>query len=119
MRLLGEGGSATVEGVDSALRASCLNDFVTALPQGLDTIVGETGRRLSAGQARRLTIARALLKVAPFLILDEPTEGLDDATAEAMMESVTAHAKQRGVLIISHRKRDLRYADEVVTLSGG
>lgn len=103
--------------LEAAVRAAALEDFIAELPQGMDTIVGESGMRLSAGQARRLNVARALLKEAPFLILDEPTEGLDDATAARMLRSVVELCEGRGLLVISHRKRDLFCVDRVVQTS--
>ncbi len=69
---------------------------------GLDTWVGENGATLSAGQARRLALARALLRDAPLLLLDEPTEGLDQDTADALMRDIAAATQGRSVLIISH-----------------
>jgi ATP-binding cassette subfamily C protein CydCD len=87
-----------------------------SLPQGLDTLVGEEGTRLSGGQRQRLTIARALLADAPVLILDEPTEHLDPATARALIEDVIDSAGDRSVLLITHRSEGLELVDEVVTL---
>lgn len=109
--------SSVQEAIAAALRAAALVELVAELPDGLESVVGETGLRLSAGQARRLVVARALLKPAPILILDEPTEGLDDATAGRMLGAVVAHAAARAILIISHRPRDLAFADERVELA--
>ncbi|HEY9595482.1 MAG TPA: ATP-binding cassette domain-containing protein, partial [Spirochaetia bacterium] len=100
-----------------ALDDAQLGDLVASLPDGLDTTVGETGRELSAGEARRVAFARALLKEAPFVILDEPTEALDEETAERMLESVSARLAGRTLIIITHRQRDLSIVEEVVRLS--
>ncbi len=97
----------------SALEASALADFVSSLPQGLDTLVGETGREISGGEAQRLAVARALLREAPVYILDEPTEGLDDRTAERLLASIDERLRGRSVLIISHRARDLVLVDAI------
>ncbi len=100
-----------------ALRDAQLLDEVLALPEGLDTIVGETGARLSGGQARRLAIARALLKDAPILILDEPTEDLDAASEHAVVQALGTLMQGRTTLLITHRPQVLRYADTVLSFS--
>jgi ATP-binding cassette, subfamily C, bacterial CydC len=100
----------------AALEAAGLAGFVEALPEGLATSVGELGRELSAGEGRRLALARALLKDAPVYILDEPTEGLDEAAASALLRSVTTRLRGRTLILISHRDRDLQFADRVIPL---
>jgi ATP-binding cassette, subfamily C, bacterial CydC len=99
-----------------ALRRAHLDEWVASLPDGLDTLVGEDGRRLSGGQRQRLTIARALLSAAPVLVLDEPTAHLDPATAQAVVEDAFAAAGDRSVLLITHRPEGLELVDEVVAL---
>jgi ATP-binding cassette, subfamily C, bacterial CydC len=99
-----------------ALRRAHLDEWVASLPDGLDTLVGEDGKRLSGGQRQRLTIARALLSAAPVLVLDEPTAHLDPATAQAVVEDVFAAAGDRSVLLITHRPEGLELVDEVVAL---
>jgi ATP-binding cassette subfamily C protein CydC len=103
----------------AALGAARLLDWVDSLPRGLDTAVGEHGLALSGGQRRRLALARALLAGTPVLILDEPTEHLDDATAAALTRDLLAAAGDRTVLLITHRTDDLTLVDEVITLAGG
>jgi ATP-binding cassette, subfamily C, bacterial CydC len=102
----------------SAVETAQLSGLVSRLPEGLGTEVGETGKELSAGEVRRVAVARALLKDAPFLILDEPTEGLDDATAEALLAGVLDRCGGRTILIISHHPRDLARAETLVELPG-
>jgi ABC-type multidrug transport system fused ATPase/permease subunit len=99
-----------------ALREARLDLWVSALPDGLDTLVGEEGERLSGGQRQRLTVARALLTRAPVLVLDEPTAHLDPETAVALIRDVFAAAEGRTVLLITHRPEGLDLVDEVVTL---
>ena len=101
----------------TALRDAILLDLVEALPEGLDTIVGETGREISAGEAQRMAVARAFLKDAPLYIFDEPTEGLDDPTAEKLLDSIDRRLRGRTVIIISHRPRDHRMAETVLRLA--
>ncbi len=106
------------EALQEALRAAQLGGLMAALPNGLDTMVGEQGRELSAGEARRLALARMFLRDAPVYILDEPTESLDDATADAVLAEIQRRLRGRTVILMSHRDRDLAIADRVVRLPG-
>jgi ATP-binding cassette subfamily C protein CydC len=99
-----------------ALRRAQLAEWVSSLPAGLETLVGEEGTQLSGGQRQRLTLARALLSEAPVLILDEPTAHLDPETAEALVRDVLAAADGRSVLLITHRPEGLELVDEIVRL---
>ena len=92
-------------------------EWVAALPDGLDTLVGEEGRELSGGQRQRLVVARALLADAPVLVLDEPTAHLDPGTAAALIDDVLEAAGDATVLLITHRPEGLERMDEVVTLA--
>ena len=94
---------ATDTEVRDALRAARLTDWVDTLPDGLATQVGEHGARLSGGQLQRLALARAVLADAPVLVLDEPTEHLDEATAAVLIDDVLAAAQGRTLLVLSHR----------------
>jgi ATP-binding cassette, subfamily C, bacterial CydC len=102
--------------IEQALRRARLWNWVSDLPDGADTLVGELGRELSGGQRQRLVLARALLADAPVLVLDEPTAHLDPPTAEELMEDVLSAAGDRSVLLITHRPEGLGLVDEVVVL---
>ena len=102
-----------------ALRAAHLEEFIAGLPDGLDTLAGENGARFSGGQARRLSIARALLKDAPILLLDEPTEGLDAASERAVLDALIELIQGRTTLLITHRRSALRVVGRVISLQYG
>lgn len=111
---------ASAEELREACEAAQIHDFLAALPQGYDTELGEGGALLSGGQARRIAIARALLKNAPILILDEPTEGLDRATERDLLQALGILMQGRSVLLISHHLDALAHlVDEVAVLEQG
>jgi len=107
--------------IEQACETVLIHDFITAQPDGYDTVTGETGVRLSGGQARRVAIARALLKNAPLLILDEPTEGVDAVTARQLMGNILARveARQQGLLLITHQLQGLDRMDEILVMAEG
>ncbi|MFJ8860939.1 thiol reductant ABC exporter subunit CydD [Streptomyces sp. NPDC102451] len=102
-----------------ALAAARLLDWAQSLPDGLDTLVGEHGARLSGGQRQRLALARALLADFPVLVLDEPAEHLDLATADALTEDLLAATRGRTTVLITHRLAGIEAVDEVLVLDGG
>jgi ATP-binding cassette subfamily C protein CydC len=102
-----------------ALEIAQLADFVRAQPDGLETLVGEAGVRISGGEARRLTLARAALRDTPILILDEPTEGLDPLTEAAVRAAIAAIGIGRMVITITHRLAGIADDDRVVVLAAG
>jgi ATP-binding cassette subfamily C protein CydC len=106
--------SASEEELQRVLADVALSDWVASLPEGVETRVGEGGNAVSGGEARRIALARALLKDAPILILDEPTEGLDLATERKVVARLTERLQGKTVLIISHRPTCLELADRVV-----
>lgn len=102
-----------------ALAAARLLDWAEGLPDGLDTLVGEHGERISGGQRQRLALARALLADFPVLVLDEPAEHLDLATADALTADLLAATEGRTTVLITHRLAGLEEVDEVLVLDGG
>ena len=100
----------------AALRDAALLDEIMAMPDGLDTFVGETGTRLSGGQARRVALARAFLKDAPILLLDEPTEGLDPVTENLVLHAMAMLMRGKTTVLITHQPQALRFVDAVLTL---
>jgi ATP-binding cassette subfamily C protein CydD/ATP-binding cassette subfamily C protein CydCD len=105
--------------VEEAARLARADAFVRALPDGYETVVGDGGRALSAGQTRRLALARAFLRDADLLVLDEPTADLDPGTAEAVGDAIAQVAAGRTVLLITHRAELLPLADRVAALVDG
>jgi ATP-binding cassette subfamily C protein CydC len=105
--------------LEHACQIAMIHDFIETQPEGYETVVGELGIRLSIGQARRLTIARALLKQAPLLILDEPTEGLDATTERLLINNIFQHCSERGILWITHRMSGLELMDEIIVMQQG
>lgn len=108
---------ATDDEVEQVCRVAQIHDFIVSLPEGYDTWVGEAGFKLSGGQLKRLTVARALLKDAPVLILDEPGEGLDSQTEKEMLKAIFEFKKDASILLITHRKAGLDAMDDVLVLS--
>jgi ATP-binding cassette, subfamily C, bacterial CydC len=100
----------------SALQTAQLTELIASLPDGLDTVVGETGREVSTGEIQRIAVARALLRDAPVYILDEPTEGLDDYTAGMLLDAVARRLRGRTLVVITHRERELAIVDSIVRL---
>jgi ATP-binding cassette subfamily C protein CydC len=107
--------------VEEACKTVLIHDFITTQPDGYDTVTGETGVRLSGGQARRVAIARTLLKNAPLLILDEPTEGIDSETARRLMTNILARveAGRQSLMLITHRLQGLERMDEILVMEKG
>jgi ATP-binding cassette subfamily B protein/subfamily B ATP-binding cassette protein MsbA len=105
--------------IEAAARAANAHAFIEKLPEGYDTVIGERGMTLSGGERQRLSIARALLKNAPILILDEPTSSLDASTERSVMEALERLMEGRTTLIIAHRLSTVRRADRIVVLDHG
>ncbi|HJV84334.1 MAG TPA: lipid A export permease/ATP-binding protein MsbA [Noviherbaspirillum sp.] len=105
--------------VEAAARAAHLNDVIAALPEGLETTIGDNGSRLSGGQRQRLAIARAIYKDAPILILDEATSALDTESERAVQAALDELMRGRTTLVIAHRLSTIEHADRIVVLVGG
>ena len=103
----------------AAAKAAAIHDEIMALPEGYDTLVGEEGLRLSGGQIRRIGIARALLRDAPVVIMDEPGEGLDGATAARLWNAAAARLAGRTLILVSHQPEWVAHCDRVIVLDRG
>ncbi len=110
---------ASFDDIVQAAKIARAHEFIRALPEGYQTVVGEQGARLSGGQAQRIALARALLKDAPFLILDEPTASLDPEHEAAIQEGLQALLARRTALIIAHRLNTVTQADRIAVLESG
>ena len=108
---------------DAAVRAAaavaCADEFIEKLPLGYETPLGERGTKLSTGQRQRLSIARAVLKDAPILLLDEPTASLDVETERRVLRNLSAWGRRRAILIVTHRLSTVRHADHIAVLADG
>ncbi|HEY9279369.1 MAG TPA: ABC transporter ATP-binding protein/permease [Eoetvoesiella sp.] len=111
--------AASHEDIVQAAKAASIHDFITSLPDGYETQVGERGLKLSGGEKQRVAIARTLLKNPPILILDEATSALDTRTERAIQEELNQIAKDRTTLIIAHRLSTIVDADEIIVLDHG
>ena len=110
---------ATDEEVEAAARAADAHDFIAAFPKGYDTLVGQKGRLLSGGQRQRIAIARAMVRDAPVLVLDEPTTGLDAESGEKVMGPLRRLMSGRATVVISHNLMTVREATEIAVLEDG
>jgi len=110
---------ATAAEIEAAARAAGAHEFISALPDGYDTPIGQRGRRLSGGERRRIEIARTLLRDAPLVLLDEPTAGLDNDAAARLVEPLRTLLRGRTAVLITHDERLLRCASRVVRLAAG
>lgn len=110
---------ASEEEIIGAAKAAYAHDFIMKLPKGYDTEVGERGSFLSGGERQRIAIARALLKDAPILLLDEPTASLDSESEQEIQKALDVLMKGRTVIVIAHRLSTIQHADRIVVLEGG
>jgi ATP-binding cassette subfamily B protein/subfamily B ATP-binding cassette protein MsbA len=111
--------TASRDEIIAAAEAAAADAFIRRLPQGYDTVIGERGATLSGGEKQRLSIARALLKASPVLILDEPTSALDPGTETSLLEAIERLMHGRTTFVIAHRLSTIRKADRVIVLERG
>ena len=111
--------NASDDDVKKAARLANCTEFIEALPDGYNTVIGENGSRLSGGERQRLSIARALLKNAPIIILDEISASLDVENEMKIQESLNTLIKGKTVIIISHRLKSIENADKIIVMNEG
>lgn len=110
---------ATHEEVVKAAKAACCHDFIEALPDGYQTVLGEGGGSLSGGEKQRISIARAILKDAPIIILDEATASVDPENEDLLQEAIEALTHDKTIIMIAHRLKTVRHADQILVLNHG
>ena len=110
---------ATDEEVRQAARLANCEDFILRLPEGYDTLIGENGSKLSGGERQRISIARALLKNAPILLLDEISASLDVENERKIQEALNRLITDKTVIIVSHRLKSIEKADQIVVMDAG
>jgi len=114
-----DGSTSGADAVEHAARVAHLHEFVASLPEGYDTIVGERGIKLSGGQRQRLSIARAILKHAPILVLDEATSSVDTETEREIQENLARITEGCTAIVVAHRLSTIRHADRILVLNEG
>ena len=115
---MGRPGAPMEQVVAAAKKARC-HDFIMKLPQGYETVLGEAGSTLSGGERQRLSIARAIMKDAPVIILDEATANVDPENEKELMEAVGALTRSKTVILIAHRLKTVRNADQILVVDKG
>ena len=110
---------ASMEKVIEASRKACCHDFIMALPDGYDTVIGEGGASLSGGERQRISIARAIMKDAPIIILDEATANVDPESEQELTAAIEALTKEKTILMIAHRLKTVRHADNILVIDKG
>ena len=110
---------APMEAVIEAAKKACCHDFISALPDGYDTVIGEGGASLSGGEKQRISIARAIMKDSPIIVLDEATANVDPENEAELMQAVEALTKEKTIIMIAHRLKPVRNADRILVVDRG
>jgi ATP-binding cassette subfamily B protein len=110
---------ASMETVIAAAKKACCHDFIMALPEGYDTIIGEGGASLSGGEKQRISIARAMMKDAPVIFLDEATANVDPENENELMRAIQALTAEKTVIMIAHRLKTVEHADQILVIDHG
>ena len=110
---------ASMEEVIEAAKKACCHDFISALPDGYDTVIGEGGASISGGEKQRISIARAIIKDSPVIILDEATANVDPENEWMLQNAIRELTKSKTVIMIAHRLKTVRHADKIIVLDGG
>ena len=110
---------ATHAEVVEAARKACCDDFIEALPEGYNTVIGEGGASLSGGEKQRISIARAMLKDAPIVILDEATANVDPENEDRLQKAIEALTRDKTIIMIAHRLKTVRSADQILVVDEG
>lgn len=111
--------NATLEEVRDAARRACCDDFIMALPDGYDTVIGEGGASISGGEKQRISIARAIIKDSPIIILDEATANVDPENEWMLQQAIRELTRSKTVIMIAHRLKTVRHADKIIVIENG
>jgi ATP-binding cassette subfamily B protein len=110
---------APMEKVIDAAKKACCHDFIMQLPDGYDTVIGEGGASLSGGEKQRISIARAIMKDAPIIVLDEATANVDPENEADLMKAIDELTREKTIIMIAHRLKTVRHADQIIVIDGG
>ena len=110
---------APMEKVIEAAMKACCHEFIEALPDGYSTVIGEGGANLSGGEKQRISIARAMMKDAPVIFLDEATANVDPENENDLMKAIQALTKEKTVIMIAHRLKTVEHADQILVIDHG
>lgn len=111
--------NATMEEVIAAAKKACCHDFIMSLPNGYDTVIGEGGASISGGEKQRISIARAIMKDSPIIILDEATANVDPENEKELVDAIDALTKEKTIIMIAHRLKTVRNANQIVVVDKG
>ena len=105
--------------MEAAAKAACCEEFIEELPEGYQTIIGEGGASLSGGEKQRISIAKAMLKNAPIVILDEATANVDPENEDRLQKAIEALTRDKTIIMIAHRLKTVRHADKILVIDHG